>query len=178
METRKKVLNLYPECQDLFTWLLNTPLHDLNELVAEVRDIDASWSLNKISGLFTEINSELNSMSRTKARIAVKSMGSLAIFPVKDRLQQTTHVLISAENQNWFICDRAGYEPSFEGIVPLLAFSAIEVEDMSSLLTAMNLDSRRLSKLCTKVTVPFGDIQYSARDTDFLRTRSTRFISK
>lgn len=178
METRKKVLDLYPECQDLFTWLLNTSLDDLAELVAEARAIDTSWSLDKISDLFTQIGSELSSMSRTKARIAVKSMGSLAIFPVKGHLQRKTHVLVSAETQTWFICDRAEYETSFEGIVPLLAFNTIEVEDMSSLLAAMNLDSRKLSKLCTRVTLPLGDIQCSARDTDFLRTRSTRFISK
>lgn len=177
-EVREKVLDLYPECQNLFSWLLNTPLNDINALITEAKAIDASWTLDKISDLFIRISTELNNTSRTKARIAVKSMGNLAIFPVKGHLQRKTHDLVSTEDLTWFICDRAEFATSFEGIAPLLAFNAIEVEDMSSLLAAINVNSRRLSKLCSIVTSPLGDIQYSARDTDFLRTRSIHFISE
>lgn len=172
------MFRLYPGCGDLYAWLLNTTKDDLNDLVAEATTIDDLWSVYDISTLFIRISVLLASKSPTKARVAVKPLRSCAIFPVCGLLQKKAFNLMSAENRSWFIADRAELGHVFRGVAPLLAFTAIESKGMKCLLDAMGLRSRGLSTLCRKTIFPSGEIQYSARDTEFFRIRSKRFITE
>ncbi|KAH7401306.1 hypothetical protein BKA66DRAFT_564959 [Pyrenochaeta sp. MPI-SDFR-AT-0127] len=178
MNRKTCVASLYPECKTLFQWLLSTSMNDMDALVSQAASINTSLSLLEISTLLTRLSATLSNTTPTKARVAVKPLRNRSIFPVCSYSQQNSYDgLVSIKDHNWFIADHPTFKQSFQGVVPLLAFTAFEVTSMESLLTSLGLDSRKLSKLCTKTVFPSGETQYSARDTRFFQKILSLFIN-
>ena len=177
MRNQDEVLRRYPGCRTMFLWLLSSATDDISALIKQASSISTLWPLQQILDLLIRISTSLDTLSPIKVRLAVKPLGHRTIFPVRGHVQrQGPYDLASAKDQTWFIADHAIFKNSFEGVAPLLAITASDLKKLNALLGALNLETRKLSELCTRKVFPSGETHYSARDTRFFQKRSTSFF--
>jgi len=81
-------------------------------------------------------------------------------------------MLEALSSDNWFIADRAHLRESFQGKLPLLAFTIKDLEDMKDLLHALRLDDHRLSARVETQCHPLGRISMHLAYTETLRARA------
>jgi len=77
----------------------------------------------------------------------------------------------------WFIADRHHLRRSFEGVIPLLAFSVEDIGRMGLALKMLDVESRLLSKQVREETSVSG---HSWRDSLYTRKlrRKVKFIAR
>jgi len=77
----------------------------------------------------------------------------------------------------WFIADRHHLRRSFEGVIPLLAFSVEDIGQMGLALEMLDVESRLLSKQVREETSVSG---HSWRDSLYTRKlrRKVKFIAR
>ena len=169
------VAALYPGCKTLFHGLLGGDGNEIESLVKIAETIKASWLLPDISRLLIKISMELRDATSSRSRLWIRPLRNKAIFPARTTSQLKGpgiyDALVSPEDSTWFIADQAGFDDAFRGIVPLLAFSLVEITKLGSLFQSLGLDSRRLSLATEENTFPVKPLTYSRRDTNFFRSR-------
>lgn len=166
----------YPEAQELFNGLLDPGAVEVEPLVERATLIDRSWKLQRILDLLIEISAQLQGSYSSKVRISVRPLWNKKIFPVSETPKQdSNYKLLSRKDTMWFIADRPQLVDSFSDKVPLLALPAQQVDAISNLLGALQLDARRLSRLTRRNAYPSGISKPLHQDTKFLRNRA-KFI--
>jgi len=172
-KARIDVCAVYPGCRTLFHGLLGSDGREVEDLVRAARLIDQSWGLTEISKHLIKISARLQDATSTRARLWVGPLQGRAIFPTRSSQEiEAYDNLVSSADGAWFIADHACFQQSFQGIVPLLAFSTAEIAKMSALLEWLGLEGRRLSVITEESTFPAGRPTYSERDTQFFRDRT------
>lgn len=114
-------------------------------------------------------------MEPKQAAATVKSLRLKNIFPVSDHVKSVSSQkfdrLVCADDQSWFINDSYEFNNIFAGRVPLLTTTPAAVVGLGNLLSALKLESRRLSKLVIQRSIPKGRQRFLAEKTAFLRSR-------
>ncbi|PVH69089.1 hypothetical protein DL98DRAFT_626637 [Cadophora sp. DSE1049] len=174
---RKKIdpSHLYPECGELFSSMIHNPDQATTALVTKVATINRSWTLGGVCQLLIELGAMLRDEYPLKAKELVECLRAKAFFPIRHRncqsISEIANDLRNSYDTTWFVPDRPQLVQSFTGKVPLLAMSPKEVTDISALLTALNLDSRRLSRVTHKREIPSGSLKVCTHDTRFFQAR-------
>ncbi|KAJ4409227.1 hypothetical protein N0V82_009500 [Gnomoniopsis sp. IMI 355080] len=121
------------------------------------------------------IRQRLDHVDTMQAASIVKPLRTKKIFPISDNetsmSANTLDRLLSGIDQIWYIADTSALCASFVGRVPLLALQPIRIRSLASLLTALKLNSRKLSMATIKRSAPRGKRRFQAELTEFLRSR-------
>ncbi|KAK5113329.1 hypothetical protein LTR85_010946 [Meristemomyces frigidus] len=162
----------YPEAERLFRRLLDPGNLALGSLVSKARMIDMSSSLPDVAETFIALSKSLSATDEGAAFSQMQFLNTKAIYPVVGNKNSSPfHDLCFIGDTGWAIADRSHLRESFLGVLPLLAFTAEEVEAMSDLLKASGLDGRRLSTLVEGSTRPKGALNFSKACTDDFKYR-------
>ncbi|PMD64854.1 uncharacterized protein K444DRAFT_554213 [Hyaloscypha bicolor E] len=164
----------YPQCTTLFRCLLAGGEGEVGSLIAEITLIKDSTELSRISELFTKANQAMAGMSGKKITQAVNPLRPRRVFPILERKgdAEFDSLKVLGDDNNWFVADLDHLRECFLGVVGLLAFSADDLESMDTLLSALDLDFRRLSLLVKSETTAGGITSMDWSCTEFLRARS------
>jgi hypothetical protein len=177
------VISEYPSCTYLFKNLTTTEYKKLNADIYKAKEIEESWTPNEIVQVLRNINDGLRDINGEQAAGFIHCLRSVKIFPIinrhdmkQKRYKKGYDELVTVQNMTWLIPDRPGFKESFSGILPLLAFDSKDVKKIQILLTALHLDSRKLSKLTQLSTIPTGRWRYCPEYTKFCRERAKFLI--
>lgn len=168
---------LYPRSQSLFSSLLDMDGLELDALIKHSSSINTSHSLKVILRILVKTSRAVGAMTEHGASMALKTLRSTPIFPITWDTRQPRFELATAEDERWFIADRAHLRDSFAGKVPLLALQPPDLDDLGGLLAAMDLKPRQLSSCVTTTTYPKGLTELRTSDTLLLNQRAPFFAS-
>lgn len=163
----------YPQSQQLFKFLLADSKDTVERLIAKTTKIDRSHGLETIAELFAQINDALANLNQGRITHLMKQIQQSSIFPISRSIQAESYDdLQPIQAMDWLVADRPHLRASFAGQVPLLAFSPKRIHSLARLLSALKLDSRRLSRLTTSKDTPRGVLKLSESHTKYLRSRA------
>lgn len=168
---------LYPRSQALFRSLLDMGGLDLDALIKQASFITTSHSLAVIHRILAKTSKAVTAMTEHAASMALKPLRCAPIFPVTWDTRQPQFELRSAEDERWFVADRAHLRASFAGKVSLLALQPHDLDDLGGLLAALDLKPRQLSSCVTTTTYPKGLTKLRTVDTLLLNQRTPFFAS-
>lgn len=175
MERGVDLVSLYPTCAYLFHSLCDPANLQMVELIRILNSYRPSQSVGDALGVLAKLSHDLKQMERKQAASTVKPLKSKPIFPVSDTMDTlsrgTFDRMVSANNRHWYIDDTNEFRRCFGGKLPLLVASPMFLLQLASLLTALNLDSRKLSTVATRGFNPTGRQRFLAETTAFLRSR-------
>lgn len=175
MERGVDLVSDYPTCQHLFRSLCNPESLQIDALVRSVSLVRPSQTTREIIDGLKTVSKHMASMESKQAAATVKSLRLKKIFPVSDRIEsvnaQKSDRLVCADDQSWFINDSCEFNNSFAGRVPLLTTTPTTVAALGNLLSALKLESRKLSKVVIQRSTPKGRQSFLAEKTAFLRSR-------
>jgi len=163
----------YPQSQKLFKFLLADSKDTVERLIARATRIDRSHDLETIVELFTQINEALQELNQGRITHLMKQIQQNSIFPISQGTEAESYDdLQPVQAMNWLVADRPHLRDSFAGKVPLLAFTPKQIHSLENFLTALKLDSRKLSRLTTSKDSPRGMLKLSESHTKYLRSRA------
>lgn len=168
---------LYPRSKSLFSSLLDRGGLELDDLITHSSSITTSHSLAAIHRVLANMSRAVTAMTEHAASMALKPLRCKPIFPISWDTSQVQFELASAEDERWFIADRAHLHDSFAGKVPLLALQPPDLDVLAGLLAALDLEPRRLSSCVTTTTYPKGVTKLRTSDTLLLNQRAPFFAS-
>lgn len=168
----------YPECKILFRALLASGPGGLQSLIAAMLMTKRSTKLSLVSGAFIKMSQAMEAMSNVKAAKIGKKFGDKPIFPIRERKESEGFDSLKAigNSDSWFVADVDHLAESFVGRADLLAFPMTDLHSMSSLLMALNIQSRKLSQRVMSKSTPRGNTKTDWIQTDFLQARSPFII--
>lgn len=171
--------NHYPQLRAFFLGTLQLKDAYTKTLTEEVYQITAADDLKYISQLFLALALQLAKETEALDDEVVKSFCQRSIFPVKTATSQSTFDSLRAAQDSdiWFIADRRHLRQSFEGLLPLLAFTVEDIAEMGDLVKGLGLSHRLLSEAATETPTPEGRLEFDAIYTNSLR-RKARFIAR
>lgn len=177
------IVSEYPDCAFLFGGLIRATYKDLYADIKKAKTIQPTWIRHDIVHTLISISKGLEGMSQQKAVNAVKTLRESNIFPVITRRHRKLYRYVNhfdelcpAKDTTWLIPDHPNFWESFAGELPLLALDISEIESIQNLLLALQLDTRKLSKLTEIRTKPKGRSKFSLQYTEFVRDRA-QFLS-
>lgn len=162
----------YPACKYLFRCLLHTDYGSIDHLVTKATAIKVSHKLADISDTFKKLSNAIENISNNRATKSLKFFRTRPLFPITSKQKHQHDHLLMLDDTSWFIADRAHLKDSFEGKLPLLAFSIEDLDQMKHLISFLGLDDRRLSNLVQIVTGLKGLITDQPLYTQSLRAKS------
>lgn len=175
MERGVDLVSDYPTCAYLFRSLRDPTNLQMMELVGILTSLRPSRSIGDALGVLARLSQYLKEMEEEQATSMVKPLKSKPIFPVSMTMDTLSSGkfdrMVSANNKNWYIDDTNEFHRCFGGKIALLATSPTFLPRLASLLTALNLDSRKLSRIATRGSSPTGRQRFLAETTAFLRRR-------
>jgi hypothetical protein len=164
---------IYSNCSYLFRCLLSPSGDPIGGLVHTMTMISSSSKLEDIARQFCELSRLLKDMNSSKTSLLLKPLQGKAIFPVVVTSKNAGYDTLSTmDDKTWFIADRANLIASFTGVVPLLAFSIQDLPTIESLLRALRVDGRKISKNVTSQARVVGRTRSDFRYTDNFRLKS------
>lgn len=164
----------YPQSEQLFKFLLADSKDTVEKLIARLTRIDQTHSLETIAELFVQINEALAELNKGRITHLKEQIQQKSIFPIIQSANAESYdELQSIQVMDWLVADRPHLRDSFVGKIPLLAFSPRQIHSLSRLLTALKLDTRRLSRLTTSKDSPRGLLKLSESHTKYLRSRAS-----
>lgn len=167
---------LYPRSKSLFSSLLDMDGLELDALIKHLSSITTSHSLTVILRMLVKTSRAVGAMTELGASVALKPLRSTPVFPITWDTQLGFE-LTNAEDERWFIADRAHLRDSFVGKVPLLAVQPPDLDDLGGLLAALDLKPRQLSSCVRTTTYPKGLTELRTFDTLLLNERAPFFAS-
>lgn len=167
----------YEELHDFFCIVLRVKNESLVTVETELRQVEASDPVDYILDLFKAIGDFTEKAHGRIHHTIDASLKEQRIFPVTSTVLGSTFESLKAGlgSDVWLIADRHHLRQSFEGVVPLLAFEVSEIGRIASVLSAMGLESRLLSKRVEDVAKIDGNSRLHPRYTAYLR-RKAKFI--
>ncbi|KAK3364627.1 hypothetical protein B0T25DRAFT_576849 [Lasiosphaeria hispida] len=168
----------YPELGDFICGTLEVGNETLITALDELRKISPSDDLPYITQVFKALNGHLQ-RGDVDSTTDEPPIGELKLFPVSSKPWDSSNfdVLMSGKQKDvWFIADRHHLRRSFEGAIPLLAFSVEEIGRMGLALTMLGVECRLLSKQVKEETSVSGNSRYDWSYTSKLR-RKVKFIA-
>lgn len=181
-ECIQRSLNLeseYPQASKLFQSLLSTGRGEIGSLIAGAMMITSASKLSQIAEHFARISHALKGMSDKKAARAVKQLVHRPFFPIIQKEEEAEFDVLAplGTSKDWLVADSPPIRDSFRGKVGLLAFEASDLEMMDDLLTALQLNERRLKSLVKMETKPKGTISLNKEYTRLLQAKSPFIIA-
>lgn len=165
----------YPTCTYMFRSLCDPESLQLTSLIKILSSNLGSHSQSFILDILEQLSQRLKGLEPKKAAEKARPLKGKRIFPVSDTLEALNDDkfdrLVSANNKHWYIDDTNEFYQSFGGKVPLLTCSPLFVLELTDLLAALNLASRKLSEVVIKQSTPSGRQRFLADTTAFLRNR-------
>lgn len=181
-ECISKGLNIaseYDQSAKLFKCLLASGSGEVGSAIQSLLLIDSTMNLGRIAELFIKVSDSLAAMNSKKAASAAEVLKNKAIFPIRETREEGGYQSLKALGcfSDWCIADLDHLADSFAGVVPLLAFTGDDLKAMDSLLGALHLQERKLSKLVKSDTAPSGKVNTHVERTKHLRARSHFFVA-
>ncbi|KAK5659658.1 hypothetical protein OQA88_866 [Cercophora sp. LCS_1] len=170
----------YPRCEQLFTKVLTHRDMDLEVLVSEAETITPATPLSLILDIFKALAKRRQAYPNEALNESLaRRLVSRAIFPIDEGSPETEFddLCTGTPETEWYIADRPHLRASFQGIVSLLSFSPPDVLSILSIITAIGLGDRLLSKIATPSLVLEGDVQLHQEHTAQFRSKS-KFIAR
>jgi hypothetical protein len=165
----------YPTCTYLFRSLCDPESLQMTSLINILSSNLGSLSADRIFEVLEQLSQRLKGLEPKKAAEKAMPLKGKRIFPVSDTMEALEedkfHRLVSANNTHWYIDDTNEFHRCFGGKVPLLTCSPVFVVQLTDLLAALNLTSRKLSEVVTRSSSPTGRQRFLADTTAFLRRR-------
>ncbi|KAK4979511.1 hypothetical protein LTR66_010479 [Elasticomyces elasticus] len=174
LRTTVSLSSLYASVQILFRKRLQVPNATVATYIRELSTLSYdSEALPACKELLTGLNTLI------KQGVTDPDLHMLwrkKIFPVRSINKDSAEtVLVSADEDDWFIADRANLTKCFAGSVRLLDFDLEGVETLSPLIVRLGLEGKVLSKIVNETTVKEGDCAVDSTTTVDLR-RKVRYI--
>lgn len=171
----------YPRLGGFLSIALQVGNESLATVLAELRQITPSDGLEYVSQLFKAVNGNMKRVHGTCSSVDFDAMAKSHIFPITAAAAESSGSfdrLLSGEQYHvWFIADRHYLHRSFEGVIPLLAFSVEDVGRMGPALSMLGVENRLLSKQVKEETWATGSGRLDTSYTRNLRRRA-RFLSR
>jgi hypothetical protein len=169
----------YPQATNLFQCLLSTGKGEIGKLIAGAMMITLTSKLSQIAEHFARISRALKGMNPKKVARVIKPLAQRPVFPIiqKEGEAEFDALALLGTCEDWLVADSSPMRDSFRGKVGLLAFDVSDLEMMEDLLTALNLDARRLKELVKMETKPKGTISLSTGYTKLLQAKSPFIIA-
>lgn len=162
----------YPSCEALFQHLLFGRNDEFDDLLSAAELITPSLSLRRILRQLMKINKGLrNSISESYSEF-IHDLRKKRIFPVWNCQSESSIECLSASDTSWFIADRKSMFEAFYCRVNLLAYYDSDLEGVSHLLQAMDLDARRLSIVSHSENHPRGKPYYHFPRSNLIRSKA------
>lgn len=175
MERGLNLISIYTSCAYLFRSLCDPANLHISQLIRNLTAIRPSHSVRDVLGVLAKLSHDLQEMEPEHAASTVKPLNSKAIFPVSDTMETLSrgifYRMVSANNPHWYIDDTNEFRLCFGGKLSLFAGSPVFVPQLENLLTALDLDSRKLSEVAIRGSNPIGRQRFLAETTGFLRSR-------
>ncbi|KAI9146907.1 alcohol dehydrogenase [Paramyrothecium foliicola] len=169
-----RVENLYPSCKILFRSLLIAGEGSLGPAVTKATLINEETKIDEIVEIFQQLNDAVKVVSSKRAKQALKRLTNSRIFPVLFKKKQKTgyeFLDTLTKSSTWFLGDREHLADSFQGLVPLLAFTSEQINSMQAMFKHLE-HLRWLSEIVETSAHPAGLITLRPDYTNFLRSRS------
>lgn len=169
----------YPQAANLFQFLLSSGKGEIGALINAASLITRSTKLSQIAEHFARISRQLQKMNLKKSKEAVKLLVKRPLFPIiqKGGDAEFDALVGLGTSTDWLVADSQAIRDSFLGKFDLLAFDVPDLEMMETLLKALQLDSRKLSKLVKTETSPKGTITLHPEYTKRLQAKSPFIIA-
>jgi len=181
-ECISKGLNIaaeYNQSAKLFKCLLASGPGEVGSAIQSLVLIESTMTLSRISELFTKVSDTLAAISNQKAASVAEVLKNKAIFPIRETRGEAGYQSLRPLgcSSDWYIADLDHLADSFEGVVPLLAFTGENLTAMDPFLVALQLEERKLSNLVQSDATPGGKVKTHAERTRHLKARSHLFTA-
>jgi hypothetical protein len=146
----------------------------LDTLLTRLSFLDQSIPLSEIARLFRDTSNAIREANRTRPFILPQNLVRRLIFPInrKGIPGKFDYLAPLGLDMSWFIADRYHLKDSFNGKIPLLAFTPEELGSMEYFLRSFQLGRRQLSLLVRAQTIPRGLTGVHRSYTSFLKERA------
>lgn len=165
----------YPTCTYMFRSLCDPESLQWTSLINILSLNLGSQSKDRIFEVLEQLSQRLEGLEPRTAAEKARPLKGKRIFPVSDTLEALeageSHRLVSANDTHWYIDDTHEFYRSFGGKVPLLTSSTVFIGKLTGILAALNLSSRKLSKVVARRSGPIGRQRVLPDTTALLRSR-------
>lgn len=170
---------IYPGKAKLFEEVLTHPRANFEVLVSEVEDITKSTPLPWITNVFKDINKRLRAEEYESGELChLSRLIPMEIFPVNHESAETNfgNLCSGTIETEWYIADRLHLRSSFQGVIPLLAFTVGDILEMMPLILKSEFQSRLLSKAAVSKLITEGEVHHHEEYTKIFREKSEFFV--